>query len=972
MIFMVKIFYPLEKNSLKAPIVLAIFFLLAVGAGEVSGATYSVCNAGCDYSSIQAALNAVSTGDTVNVSRGNYSENIIINKSITLLGSGDGMTHISPVDFMGSVIFVTGDGAHVEGFSISGANGGSLSSGIFFSGVENCVISNNILSGNMNGILLESSENNIISGNNLSRNTLGLWLDYSNNNKILNNNASNNGEHGIMTGFSSGSNLDGNIVNSNGAGGLVLDVSKDNIIRNNVIKENGLEDVSISVNSDDGCSDFWENNTGSGGRPLKYFNQSINLQDEVFSQLILCNADHSNLDKITVSGSDSKDNNGLYVIRTDNSTFTNITSTGNYNGFYVESSANNTIIKNTFKSNFNSGLSLASSKDNKIANNTVTENLGNDIYISPGVYPFCDNLILDNLGSGNLPIKYFNRSVQLSNQIISELILCNADNSNITNIEIRGSTGKNNNGLYLINTDNSRFSGITSSDNKFGLNLWASNNNKIIKSKFQSNDFGIKTFFSFQNYIYDNLINSTNNSFDSDGNYWNTTRVSGTNIVGGPTIGGNYWGLPFGDGFSDACDEFDYDGICDSRFVSPDGIVDYLPLTHYEESGNGPPITPPPGGGPNPPAQTEFRVFLQNITQNNTGVFNFSKVNSPIITYINVTVNKNMTLFTMYIKYFSSRPGEVEEVIGDVYRYFEIKPSTNINKSRIDNGTIRFRVSKQWLEDNNIPKGNVFMKRYNSTRTGVKWENLNIRFDVNATTGRVFESTEYIHYVVETSGFSYFVIGGTTYTPSGFIPITYPPSYTGGSGSNGVVSNGSDKTNGTIIVDTGNKTIDEPGDTYWYLNLPNIINCPDTNFLCNSTEFWFDGEYSRTAINQNLMFRFDLEPNVTTGRIWVEAEETKGDWGIFVNGKEMGKLGDGLTNTSVNIPKITSSVLYVSLTKAGEGNEIKLKRIHFDPNGGEPEPEEDERSDTGLAIAGVLSILVLGGSGLYYWKYVKK
>jgi len=50
----------------------------------------------------------------------------------------------------------------------------------------------------------------------------------------------------------------------------------------------------------------------------------VNLQDEVLSELILCNAYNSNIENVTIEGSATKKNNGLLVIRTDHSNFTNI------------------------------------------------------------------------------------------------------------------------------------------------------------------------------------------------------------------------------------------------------------------------------------------------------------------------------------------------------------------------------------------------------------------------------------------------------------------------------------------------------------------------------------------------------------------------------------------------------------------------------------------------------------------------
>jgi len=93
------------------------------------------------------------------------------------------------------------------------------------------------------------------------------------------------------------------------------------------------------------------------------------------------------------------------------------------------------------------------------------------------------------------------------------------------------------------------------------------------------------------NVIYDNRFSNSGVNADvvgtSTGNAFSVVKRAGTNIIGGPYIGGNYWGKPDGSGFSQTHADSNGDGFTDETF-SFSGHTDLLPLTSFR-------VTPTPG-----------------------------------------------------------------------------------------------------------------------------------------------------------------------------------------------------------------------------------------------------------------------------------------------------------------------------------------------------------------------------------------
>ncbi len=184
-----------------------------------------------DYPTIQAAVDAVNAGDTIIVRNGTYTENVIVNKSISLRG-----IEYPVVDAGGSGIgiYVKSDRANIIGLKvIHGDKSDYYSSGIYLRYASNSTVSRCIVSGFYNGIWLLRSDYNLIDGNTVEQNQgSGIRTDYSICNKIVNNKASLNGHSGILVDTST------------------FDYSSDNLIKNNTITNNQFSGLYLASNGD--------------------------------------------------------------------------------------------------------------------------------------------------------------------------------------------------------------------------------------------------------------------------------------------------------------------------------------------------------------------------------------------------------------------------------------------------------------------------------------------------------------------------------------------------------------------------------------------------------------------------------------------------------------------------------------------------------------------------------------------------
>ena len=206
---------------------------------NTNGITLNVGGTGPDnYTKIQYAIDNASKGDTVFVHSYSspYYENVVIDKSIRLIGEDPAITTIIG-NYSGCTIEVHASNASIFGFCIKNGN----LSGIKLWNSENCSISNNIIEmNNRNGISLIESCNNCIEVNNINDNENGIKLNDESKFSIIERNIIKNNYNGIFLESSSKNIIINNEIDTNDYGLKLYYRSRSNTIEQNIISNNDL------------------------------------------------------------------------------------------------------------------------------------------------------------------------------------------------------------------------------------------------------------------------------------------------------------------------------------------------------------------------------------------------------------------------------------------------------------------------------------------------------------------------------------------------------------------------------------------------------------------------------------------------------------------------------------------------------------------------------------------------------------
>ena len=236
-------------------LLLSLFFVIRFDA-EAGPPTIIVPD---DFSSIQAAINNASVGDIIFVRNGTYYENIVVDKAVRLVGEDPDATIIDG-NLTASVIIVSHQSVHIEGFTLRNSSLGWPNSGIRVIDSWQCTFVNNIINVNFIGILLDSSPYNDLFQNVVTNNHYGIYLLSTFGNKIGDNSVIGNWA-GVTLTSSSNNRIHGNLIKDNYYVGFVLIHSLNNSICYNNFVNN---DYQVYLKEAD-YPNIWDSGYPSGG-----------------------------------------------------------------------------------------------------------------------------------------------------------------------------------------------------------------------------------------------------------------------------------------------------------------------------------------------------------------------------------------------------------------------------------------------------------------------------------------------------------------------------------------------------------------------------------------------------------------------------------------------------------------------------------------------------------------------------------
>lgn len=467
--------------------------------------------------SIQRMINEASPGTVIRIPAGIYHENIIVNKSVTLLGEFN--KTIIDGSKVGDVLKICAPNVAMINLTIQSS--GDEMAAIRAENLINITIASSLIKSNFYGIYLKNCSLSTVNGSFFENNNLAVWFESSKYIRFTCNHLVWNYGQSVTVHNCESIFLSNNMIKNNPAYGIYL-----NKTNQSTVSANNISFVCEGIVLNQSCNNSLTSNliseTGPYGIYLNYsktnlIEQNILIRNEIALQLW------------GASG--------------------NIIS-------------NNSLLKNKF------GILLWYSGKNTLANNALCDNLW-----SIGVHGRYLNDFVNEFDSSNtvngFPVYYWvsrNGGNIRGNAGFVAVV-------NSTNVLIERVNIKNNfQGILLAFTNFTSIDNVELTLNWHGLFLVNSHKNTVSRSNLISNIFHFYIYNSNGNLFYhNNFVGEKQYYVYNSRNYWDS----------GYPKGGNFWSWHNSSDYymGEQQNEFGSDGILDTPFSINDDL-DRYPLTN--------------------------------------------------------------------------------------------------------------------------------------------------------------------------------------------------------------------------------------------------------------------------------------------------------------------------------------------------------------------------------------------------------
>lgn len=165
----------MNRSSWSYQILVILTFIVVLGLNfSTASQTFRVCEYGCEYSSIERAVNDAASGDQIKILNGNYTENLTIDKDISLTGTNPQWVRITSARKELPTISIGPSSTSVELRNLTVTGEENRGKALSIRGDAELTLTNSLIGNSDTGLQLEDSSHAKLIGTEVHDTTNGI------------------------------------------------------------------------------------------------------------------------------------------------------------------------------------------------------------------------------------------------------------------------------------------------------------------------------------------------------------------------------------------------------------------------------------------------------------------------------------------------------------------------------------------------------------------------------------------------------------------------------------------------------------------------------------------------------------------------------------------------------------------------------------------------------------------------------